>query len=133
MALILILHQAREFGLIQLVENTAFDVTDRFSVRNIKANLTYPIGMLSISEASLMTASYAGISGMGYWSSTPAYLANGVMNYAINTSGFATSSVIVPLFGIRPVVTLSPSVLITDGDGGYETPYVIGPLVTRTN
>ncbi len=35
--------------------------------------------------------------------------------------------------GVRPVISLRSDSLVTEGDGSYETPYVVGPIVTRDN
>jgi len=116
------------------------NITDRFSMSNMKANLTYPVGLITAPERVLMGNSYAASTSnaailySSYWTSTPIYFdRRAPFIYSVNTSG-STSASNPNLFSqVRPVVTLSPSALITEGDGGYETPYVVGPLVTRTN
>lgn len=36
-------------------------------------------------------------------------------------------------FGARGVVTLKPGTKLENGTGTYDNPYIVGPLVTRTN
>ena len=107
------------------------NVTDRFSVGNEKANLTYPVGLITEPERNLMSANYAK-TGKIYWgvspynfSSYPAYV-----RY-VNTSGDTGYYIVYDSDGARPVVSLRPDADISEGDGSYDTPYVIGDKISR--
>ena len=51
----------------------------------------------------------------------------------VRTTGGAEDGTVFSNYGARGVVTLSPSIEIESGTGTYTDPYVVGPLVTRTN
>ena len=83
------------------------NITDRFAVGNEKANLEYPVGLLTEPERGLATVRYVGATGATSYSDT---------NYSR---------------AARPVVTLSMTAEIDEGDGTYESPYVVGDKIVR--
>jgi len=107
--------------------------TDRFAVTNYKAELTYPIGLLTEPERNLMTANFAK-TGQNYWGASPSGMD---YNYAgvrrVSTAGDKYISYVYSSYGVRGVVTLLPSTMLENGSGTYDDPYIVGPLVTRTN
>ena len=105
--------------------------TDRFAVTNNKAKLTYPIGLLTEPERNLMTDDFAK-TGQIYWVASPRYFYdfNATVRH-VGTTGGASYYNVNNSYGARGVVTLSPSTEITEGDGSYDKPYIVGPLVTR--
>ena len=110
------------------------NVTDRMSVNNREAKLTYPIGLLTEPERGLMGSTYAA-TGSAYYSISPAYYGSvnlAFVNY-VGTSGTMDSPTAYLRFGIRPVITLLSSAIISDGDGSTTNPYVVGPIVDRSN
>ena len=106
--------------------------TDRFAVTNNKAELTYPIGLLTEPERILMTANFAK-TGQIYWGASP-YSFNYSPAYvrSVDTTGDYNCFHVYRSLGARGVVTLKPSTEITGGTGTYTDPYVVGPLVTRS-
>ena len=103
------------------------NVTDRFSINNQKAKLTYPVGLLTEVERKLIGNSYAS-TGKNYWTFTPGRF--------IVYSGYGAGMVVVFANGgnsgdsggvnaVRPVISLKPDVTVISGNGGYETPYKI--------
>ena len=105
--------------------------TDRFSVNNPKAQLKYPIGLLSEPELSL-----AGYGGSHYFNNGQyVYLASPYFFdycYAyvmgVDTSGWDT--VVVDYSrGVRPSVSLKPKTYFSSGDGSFTKPFVIGDAV----
>ena len=107
--------------------------TDRFAVTNNKAELTYPIGLLTEPERNLMTANFAK-TGQYYWVASPNYFvgSNAIVRYVYTTGG-SRNGYVYSCNGARGVVSLRPGTKLEKGTGTYDNPYVVGPLVTRTN
>ena len=91
------------------------------------------------SERNLMTTDYAN-TGYRYWLNSPhiyGFVASNGYNasqmFFVNASGTLDANNSTKSHAIRPVITLAPINYITSGNGTYTTPYVVGPLVTRTN
>ena len=107
--------------------------TDRFAVTNNKAELTYPIGLLTEPERNLMTANFAK-TGQYYWGASPV---NFDVNYAfvryVNTAGGNSSGDVDRSNGARGVVSLRPGTKLEKGTGTYNDPYIVGPIVVRTS
>lgn len=105
--------------------------TDRFAVTNSKAELTYPIGLLTEPERNLMTDNFAK-TGQSYWGASPYRF---VYNYAtvciVDTAGGTDRNYVGNSFGARGVVTLKPGTLLDNGTGTYTDPYIVGPIVER--
>ena len=107
--------------------------TDRFAVINSKAELTYPIGLLTEPERNLMSVNFAK-TGQLCWVGSPHVFGSGNASIRyVYTSGVDGSDIINDSLGVRGVVTLSPSTKLENGTGTYTNPYIVGPLVTRTN
>ncbi len=106
--------------------------TDRFAVTNSKAKLSYPVGLLTEPERNLMTANYAR-TGQVHWIASPTYFFAGFAQVrCVAPSGIDVDNQANVSLGIRPVVTLIPGTEITSGTGTYDNPYIVGPIVTRT-
>ena len=104
------------------------NVTDRFSVNNNKAKLTYPIGLLTEPERALMGKDYASAQHT-YWLMSPAggrYDLVGVR--FVNASGGSLASDLDDFGDIRPVIALKPGVEVSEGNGTYNTPYIIDAI-----
>ena len=101
--------------------------TDRFSMSNPKAKLSYPIGLLSVPELSLAGygSSHYFNNGQDVWLGSPG---NFSYNYAdareVDTSGFVSSGVNYSR-GVRPSVSIKPGTSFSSGDGSYTSPFVI--------
>ena len=111
---------------------------DKFTVSDTKGNgkLTYPIGLLTIDEASMAGGLYNSVNtqyylytGQTYWTMSPSNFNSGganahvwiVISLGYLNPWYTTSSSL----GVRPVVNLSADVLISGGDGTSQNPYVI--------
>ena len=105
--------------------------TDRFSVTNTKAELTYPIGLLTEPERNLMVAAYAK-TGQYYWGLSPYYFSSRALVRSVNTAGDPDYINSNSAYGARAALTLRPGTEIEEGSGTYTDPYVVGPKVTRT-
>ena len=109
--------------------------TDRFSMSNSKAKLTYPVGLLSAPEVWLAyrNASYSTYylkTGKSYWLASPNNFADYI---AIGKNVYITGSIddnnVINAFGARPAVSLKPGTVYDSGDGSYTNPFVIGDAV----
>ena len=104
--------------------------TDRFSVSNSKAKLTYPVGLLSAPEVWLAYrgASYSTYylkTGNLYWLASPNHFSSSFANGRnVNTTGDMNNSNVYAAGGARPVVSLKPGTEYT-GDGSYTNPFVV--------
>ena len=100
--------------------------TDRFSTSNDKARLTYPIGLPTLTEISLVGNNSLRKTGSIYWLLSPkryhyyyAYVqiisSNGGHDYTpTNYSA-----------GVRPVISLKPGTIFSSGNGSTTTPYIV--------
>ena len=101
--------------------------TDRFSVNNPKAQLKYPIGLLSVPELSLAGygSSHYFNNGQYVWLGSPYGF---VYDYAsaggVGTSGFDYINVSYS-GSVRPSVSIKPGTSFSSGDGSYTSPFVI--------
>ena len=109
----------------QNVKLECSNVTDRFSVNNTKANLTYPVGMLTYPERALMDYGYSR-TGQKWWIGSPNRIdIPYTTNRYISSTGNAMGQYVTEVAGIRPVIVLAPGIEISGGSGTYSTPYVV--------
>ena len=105
--------------------------TDKFSVSNNKAKLTYPVGLASYIEL----YSYFGtrLFGMATLYDTclgsPAYFSemSASVNYANSAGGYGSYQV-KTTYAVRPVVSLKPGTEYESGTGSKDDPYVVALL-----
>jgi hypothetical protein len=103
--------------------------TDRFSVSNPKAQLTYKIGLMTYEEAYSLGISDIRKTADGFWLGTPYMMFfYGASNSAVfgsgNFSNGSTMTVDSSSLGVRPVISLKPGYNVS-GDGSMENPYII--------
>ena len=104
--------------------------TDKFSVSNPKAQLTYKIGLMTRQEVDLLKTDSAAKSGAVYWLITPRNPVGGTSGYVSNyyvaagslnlTGGSYNTS-----RGVRPAISLKNSVEYTSGNGSTDSPYIV--------
>ena len=105
--------------------------TDRFSVSNNKAKLTYPIGLLSAPEVWLAykNADYSTYylnSSEYYWLISPhSYEYYPISIYVGSTGTLSYDHVNNLGNSVRPAVSLKPNTEYTTGDGSYTNPFVV--------
>ena len=100
--------------------------TDQFAVSNNKAKLKYPVALIqdeernNIGDISLMAT------GVTWWSFSPHYFGaiNAFMRYVLS-SGDSSDYYVRASSGIRVVVSLSSDIVISEGDGSEESPWII--------
>lgn len=69
--------------------------------------------------------------GQIYWGVSPSYYFSiNPFIYYVGTTGERQETNVFQVNGVRPVLTLRPSLEIEGGTGTYTDPYVIGPKVS---
>ena len=102
------------------------NVTDRFSMANTKAQLTYPVGLMRRNEMNLLGNNNLRKTGNMYWLASPLdFNSSSAFEYDVNTSGSVSSDYVYLALGVRPAVSLAPGTLYTRGDGSKNSPYVV--------
>ena len=107
--------------------------SDKFSVSN--GNLTYPVALITIDEASLaggrtgnVNDQYYLYTGQTYWTMSP-YFFNSHSGYArvwsVHSTGQFGNAYPAYAYGVRPVINLKSDVSITQGTGTASNPYVL--------
>ena len=100
--------------------------TDKFSVSNNKAKLTYKVGLMSYYEMYLLNNSHARKTGQNYWPASPSYFYyNGAVGWGVVTNGIMDVSSVSLSSGVRPAVSLKPGITYSTGDGSMATPYIV--------
>ncbi|MBQ6816881.1 MAG: hypothetical protein IJO27_00445 [Bacilli bacterium] len=109
------------------------NATDRFQVSNKKAKAKYPVGLITVSEGMLAGATITAYSshylhtGIAYWTMTPFQFTGNYASVArILGEGNITGFHVTNNHGLRPVVSLAFGMMINDGDGTVNNPYVVG-------
>ena len=105
--------------------------TDRFSVNNTKAQLKYPIGLLSVPELSLAGygSSHYFNNGQSVWLASPRSFSNYIARvWGVSSSGW-NGNFVSDSGGVRPSVSLKPNTYFSSGDGSFTNPFVIGDTV----
>ncbi len=101
-------------------------VTDSFNTTNTKAQTNYKVGFMTVPEARLITSTVYG-NGNHYWLGSPyRFWSSGEANvYSVyNSSLLGENSWVYYDFGVRPVISASSSVQITDGAGSRTNPFI---------
>ena len=100
------------------------NITDMFSLSNNKAKLTYPVGLLTISEYSLIGNSNVIHNSSRFWLMDP-----GRFQYTV--ASVHNSDIIEDVNKVRdikPVISLIDGIKYVEGTGSKENPYVIRDL-----
>ena len=110
------------------VENdlSCSNITDRFSISNNKAKLTYKTGLMTTPEMNLLNQANVRKTGQRYYLISPGSVA-GKDTYAgeVLTTGSLTSDGVQYASGVRPAISLIPGIRYTSGDGSMANPYVV--------
>ena len=102
--------------------------TDKFSVSNNVARLTYKVGLMSGPEMNILNYSNAIVSAYDYWLGSPlSYNFVNASSRLVGTTG-SNVDVVSDSNGVRPSVSLTPGTEYASGDGSMTNPYVV-----RTN
>ena len=101
--------------------------TDRFSMSNPKAKLSYPIGLLSISEVYLAynEVIYYLNNQDAFWVNSPnSFYKGDAQVKGVSNNNFFSSGVSYP-WGVRPSVSLKSGTEFKSGDGSFTNPFVV--------
>ena len=100
--------------------------TDRFSTKNEKAKLTYPVGLVSQPEVNILNNSNIQKSGQPYWLLSPSdYILGSAHGRYVYFTGELKGENVHYSNDVRPVISLKPGIEYSDGDGSREHPYII--------
>ena len=99
-------------------------ITDQFSVSNNKAQLIYPVALMSGPEMTLMNSDSSRNGGQDYWLLSPASFPNTVSKF-VTASGSFWNHTITTSHSVRPAVSLAPGTKYTTGDGSKDNPYIV--------
>ena len=106
------------------------NVTDKFSMSNNKAKLTYPVGVVTASEVNLLNNDVARKQFGRMWTMTPGGISSNVaVVYIVNASGDIERIALNGEIDIKPVVSLKSGTKYISGDGSLDNPYVIKEIV----
>ena len=116
-----------------LVNNTSLscaNTTDKFSTSNNKAQLTYPIGLMTYPELELLdNTNIITNPDKNYWLISPYefdYMWGATSSFVSNYgSGFSQTGY---NKGVRPVISLKPGTEYVLGNGSKENPYYVGEM-----
>ena len=100
------------------------NITDKFAIANEKANLSFPVGLISIQEGRLLTNTNILKSSGNYWTLSPSYIfIDRSYNSIINDNN--SSSRVSYSLGVRPVISLKPGTEYASGSGSMADPYIV--------
>ena len=102
------------------------NVTDKFSITNEKARLTYKVGLMSSPEMNLLSRGQARLS--AYYSTliSPSYYGNNNAygRYMDSSGGFGYNT-ISNTYNVRPAISLISGAAYSRGNGRTDNPYVV--------
>ena len=105
--------------------------TDKFSVSNPSARLTYKVGLMSSPEMYILNNALARRTGQeigtDYWLISPKYYRETwTVNRLVNSSGGINSDEVNRISrGIRPAISLKPGTKYSSGSGTMQYPYIV--------
>ena len=102
------------------------NVTDRFSISNTNARLTYKVGLMTSPEMFLLNHNNARVSAQYYWLASPLNFNNGsAVSHYMHATGSIGNELVDNTFGVRPSVSLTTGTEYVSGDGSMTNPYVV--------
>ena len=109
-------------------------VTDQFAVSNNKAKLTYPVSLATHEELYTLTnnnsSAYYDVltkTDVWWWGLSPFsfFSSDSYVRYVSSSGSVGVNNPVVNRGGIRPVISLASSSVISSGDGSATNPWVI--------
>ncbi|MBR7042081.1 MAG: hypothetical protein IKI04_01125 [Bacilli bacterium] len=101
------------------------NTTDKFSVSNSSAPLTYKVGLMSSPEMNILNNANARTR-QYYWLASPNYYYYSAFGRRVDGGGGVDGTGVYDTYGVRPAVSLTPGIEYSDGDGSRANPYIIG-------
>ena len=115
--------QFKEYSVSDL---SCTNTTDKFSVSNSNAQLTYKVGLMSGPEMNIMNKSNARKTGQSYWLASPGYFGSfSAFDRSVYPDGIMGSYNVYSPYGVRPAVSLRPGTRYSAGDGSMANPYIV--------
>ena len=100
--------------------------TDKFSISNNKARLTYKVGLMSSPEMNILNNNNVRKTGKYYWLASPNYFdVTGASSRYVYAYGYMVDYYVYLAYGVRPAVSLTPGTRYSDGDGSMANPYKV--------
>ena len=121
--------QLFQFNNYNLNNNLACsNITDKFSMSNSLAKLTYPIGLMTAPEANILNNNKILAIGKPYWLASPTeFYCVSRVRYVGNNGELSRNSTYNG-FRVRPMVSLIPNIKYVSGNGSKNNPYDIRDL-----
>ena len=102
------------------------NTTDKFSISNNNAKLTYKVGLMPSPEMNLLNQTNARKTGQTYWLASPYYFSNSSANVRyVATNGNLSSYYVGDANGVRPAVSLVSGIEYSGGNGSMASPYKV--------
>ena len=103
------------------------NTTDKFSVSNNKAKLTYKVGLMSSPEMNILNNSNARKTGQYDWLGSPSgfWGSYGAYGCRVFSDGNMSSINVTGADGVSPAVSLITGTEYSSGDGSMANPYVV--------
>ena len=102
------------------------NITDRFSVSNNAAKLTYKIGLLTAPEANLLNQASARVTPHYFWFASPSSFIDGIARIRYDSpDGAIVGGYITYTIGVRPVISLVSGTEYIKGNGSTTSPYIV--------
>ena len=108
------------------IDLSCTNVTDQYSISNPKAQLTYPVGLMTVGEAILLKNDILRGTGTYYWLASPkhyGFSSNSEDTY-VSPHGYTSGGSVDSTYGVRPTISLASSIMVISGDGSKLNPYV---------
>ena len=113
------------------------DIRDKFSSTTSKGNglLEYPVALITADEVALAggkngikNENYYLRTNANYWTMSPStFHSSGAyaLEFYVHPTGLMSNNFVASGYGLRAVINLSSEVLISEGDGSSENPYIL--------
>ena len=101
------------------------NITDKFSVSNSSAQLTYKVGLATYAEMNLLNNANVRKTDEYYWLLSPNDNNVGVHIGAIYANGNKLQQMASSALGVRPAISLKAGLKYSAGDGSMANPYVV--------
>jgi hypothetical protein len=104
---------------------TCTNITDRFSISNDNAKLTYKIALLSAPEVNLMGHRNAIKTDYSYWLASPCHIHNDSYGFYVYNNGNLVFNYGDVPYGVRPTISLITGTKYSQGNGSMTNPYIV--------
>jgi hypothetical protein len=99
--------------------------TDKFSISNNNAKLTYKVGLITSPEINLLYNNNLQWSGQNYWLSSPYNFNSKESSERFMYNDGTLFNIVSGAYGLRFAISLIPGTEFASGDGSTANPYVV--------